>query len=100
MLKDNNMKSIHIDTSKEFVLTPNNDNSNIPIGDVITDITKGDIVFTHEMANELIREDVIIRAGKISKEEIIKVFNKNGLMGIYNLGLEKMYDYLKEKYGF
>lgn len=42
------------------------------------------------------RLDAMIRASKISKEELIKTGQMNGFMGVYNLGLENMYDYLME----
>ena len=38
--------------------------------------------------------DAMIKACNISKEELIEAGQMKGFMGIYNLGLENMYDYL------
>ena len=38
--------------------------------------------------------DAMIKACNISKEELIETGQMKGFMGIYNLGLENMYDYL------
>ena len=38
--------------------------------------------------------DAMIKACNISKEELIEAGQMKGLMGVYNLGLENMYDYL------
>ena len=38
--------------------------------------------------------DAMIKACNISKEELIETGQMKGLMGVYNLGLENMYDYL------
>lgn len=42
--------------------------------------------------------NAISRAGKIKSSELLKVSNKKGLMGIYTLGLEHMYEYMLELY--
>ena len=41
--------------------------------------------------------DAMIRACNISKEALIETGQMKGFMGIYNLGLENMYDYLIKK---
>lgn len=38
--------------------------------------------------------DAMIRAVNISKEELIETGQMKGYAGVYNLGLENMYDYL------
>ena len=38
--------------------------------------------------------DAMIKACNISKEELIETGQMKGFIGIYNLGLENMYDYL------
>ena len=38
--------------------------------------------------------DVMIRAANVSKEELIETGQMKGYVGVYNLGLENMYDYL------
>ena len=43
-------------------------------------------------------EDTMIKASikaGVTKDEIIKTFYENGLIGIYNLGMRHMYNYLK-----
>ena len=40
--------------------------------------------------------DAMIRACKVTKEELIEIGQVKGFMGLYNLGLENMYDYLTE----
>lgn len=42
--------------------------------------------------------DVMIKASNeanITKEQLVDTFNYGGLMGVYNLGLRHMYEYLK-----
>lgn len=44
-------------------------------------------------------EDIMIRAARktnITKQDLLKTFDREGLMGIYNLGLKNMLDYMKE----
>ena len=44
------------------------------------------------------KEETMIRAsrnGNLSKENLFETFKNNGLIGVYNLGLENMFDYLK-----
>ena len=44
-------------------------------------------------------KDAMIRASNkagITKEELFDVLSDYGLMGVYNLGMVHMYDYLKE----
>ena len=46
------------------------------------------------------KKDVFIRStrnSKTSTQILLDVFNNKGLIGVYNLGLENMYDYLKQK---
>ena len=38
--------------------------------------------------------DAMIRATNVSKEELIETGQMKGYVGVYNLGLENMYDYL------
>ena len=38
--------------------------------------------------------DAMIKACNLTKEELIETGQMKGFMGIYNLGLENMYDYL------
>lgn len=38
----------------------------------------------------------MIKACNLTKEELIEVGQMKGFMGLYNLGLENMYDYLME----
>ena len=38
--------------------------------------------------------DAMIRAANISKEELIETGQMKGYVGVYNIGLENMYDYL------
>ena len=38
--------------------------------------------------------DAMIKACNLTKEELIETGQMRGFMGIYNLGLENMYDYL------
>lgn len=41
-------------------------------------------------------KDIMIKASNgITKHNIIDVFYNSGLMGVYNLGMEHMYNYLK-----
>ena len=41
--------------------------------------------------------DAMIKACNLTKEELIETGQMKGFMGIYNLGLENMYDYLIKK---
>lgn len=46
------------------------------------------------------KKDVFIRStrnSKTSTQILLDIFNNKGLIGVYNLGLENMYDYLKQK---
>lgn len=45
------------------------------------------------------KEDVIIKASnkaKITSHQVLDVLIQEGAMGVYNLGLKHMYEYLKE----
>ena len=45
------------------------------------------------------KEDIMIRAAnkaKISTHQVLDVLIQGGAMGVYNLGLKHMYEYLKE----
>ena len=47
-------------------------------------------------------EDKMIRAttnAGTTKDDLIEVFCKNGLTGVYNLGLKNMLDYLNDERG-
>ena len=46
------------------------------------------------MTEDSKKYDAMIRACNISKEALIETGQMKGFMGIYNLGLENMYDYL------
>lgn len=42
-------------------------------------------------------QDIIIQATRwanVKKQDLLNVFAENGLIGVYNLGLQNMYDYL------
>ena len=44
-------------------------------------------------------EDIAIKAANeygLTKQQLMDFFWDNGLMGVYNLGMKHMYEYLKE----
>ena len=44
-------------------------------------------------------EDAMIRAAKkagLTRNQLLDIFFKKGVLAVYNLGMEHMYDYLKE----
>ena len=50
-----------------------------------------------EFENEDDEQDKMIRATRksdVTKQDLIDTFNKKGLIGVYNLGLKNMLDYL------
>ena len=52
-----------------------------------------------ELTEEEKKEDVMIRAAnkaKITTHQVLDVLIQEGVMGVYNLGLKHMYEYLKE----
>lgn len=45
-------------------------------------------------------EYIILKASKtakITKQQLLSIFTENGLVGVYNLGLKHMYEYLENK---
>ena len=50
------------------------------------------------MTEDCKKYDAVIKACNISKEELIETGQMKGFMGVYNLGLENMYDYLIKKF--
>ena len=46
------------------------------------------------MTEDSKKYDVMIKACNLTKEELIEAGQMKGFMGVYNLGLENMYDYL------
>ena len=47
-----------------------------------------------DMTEDGKKYDAMINACNLTKEELIETGQMKGLMGVYNLGLENMYDYL------
>ena len=45
------------------------------------------------------KQDAMLRASNkydVKYSDLLNAYEENGLMGVYNLGMEHMYDYLKE----
>lgn len=53
-----------------------------------------------EFTEEEKMEDIMIRASNkavITSTQLLNVLVQQGVMGVYNLGMQHMYEYLKEK---
>lgn len=57
------------------------------------------ITDSKEISGENYEQDIMIRATResnISSKYLIEVFKQKGLIGVYNLGLKIMFDYLND----